>query len=65
MRQNVFSCDVCHRQKEKSNHWYLIRLEDGNVTIIRWDEGRAELSYKHLCGQSCVQKFIEQWMGAR
>jgi hypothetical protein len=64
MIRKTFTCDICGIAKQETNHWYLAEASDEEVKIMIW-EAELPTDFKHLCGQSCVQNFIEQWMGSR
>ncbi len=62
-----YKCDVCGAVKGEANHWYKMRVLDA-LHIYRWDfggEGGSDLSGQrlHLCGQACVLKKVNEFMG--
>jgi hypothetical protein len=64
---NPYTCDVCRRPKEPTNHWWLIwrdaELNLAPLLICQWDEARAVYAgVFHLCGESCAQKMISKFL---
>lgn len=65
-----FSCDVCGKQKQVANHWWVGTITEigkhKSFTIYPWPCGSKEVApgkeVNHLCGQECVIKAISGWM---
>ena len=55
MREMIFKCDGCKKQKGESNHWYSILVrngtDEGTILISEFREGQG---YEHYCGQECI-----------
>lgn len=72
MRTSTFRCDVCGKEREESNHWFLAS-EGGQrellvcgLTFLRWsDRGATLQGMLHLCGQRCAQRAQGRWMEAQ
>ena len=70
MRVEQVSCDVCGKQKQQSNHWFvivkatlqIIIVAPINVPHIGSVEGECELL--DLCGESCVLRKVSELIGA-
>jgi len=59
-----FSCDVCKKPKQGTNHWFAAYRENHMINVFFWTAVKAEKlrDYKHLCGQECVLKAVNEWM---
>ena len=62
----VVKCDICKREKEAVNHWYMgnVTVEHGlpqSVEILSWKDYSAD-DYDHLCGRECAQKYVEKFL---
>lgn len=63
---NTYCCDQCGKQKQSTNHWWIVFTDrlSGGIVISRWsDAGRDEHDPQHFCGQACVIAAVQQWMG--
>ena len=69
MRVEQVSCDVCGKQKQQSNHWFVLVKEALSFSIV------APLNVPHviasedaelldLCGESCVLRKVSELIGA-
>jgi hypothetical protein len=61
----TYKCDGpgCKAARGEVNHWFLGILDDGDLTVRRWDAEEASHVYvKHLCGSACVLKFVSEWL---
>ena len=69
----TFNCDICGKQKSNINHWWLIWTEPYSphpaaptrnlLKIYPWENMAAhDATVKHLCGQACLQKFVDRWL---
>lgn len=56
-------CDGCGTQKGDGNHWFRIRTKNG-LTIVPW-KYNAVPEEKHACSDSCVVKFLQQWLDSQ
>jgi hypothetical protein len=56
-------CDICGTEKKQTNHWYVASDHAGELRVSRWNT-RNQLSsgLKHLCGQTCVHKLVDEFM---
>jgi hypothetical protein len=63
IRQTI-SCDICKSEKKQSNHWYVVYEQGAELRLSGWNSRqRMRPDAKHLCGQSCVYKLVEDFMG--
>jgi len=69
MEIRAYKCDVCSREKQQSNHWYIVRI--GTAFHIyyweSWREGREgagddSIDIKHVCGQECLGKLLQLFL---
>jgi len=62
IRQSV-SCDVCGTEKRQTNHWFVAREEAGELRLSGWSSRhRSRAGTKHLCGQTCLHKLVDEFM---
>jgi len=62
IRQSV-SCDVCGTEKRQTNHWFVAREEAGELRLSGWSSRhRSRAGSKHLCGQTCLHKLVDDFM---
>jgi hypothetical protein len=65
MKVSTYKCEVCGKQKEPTNHWFVLRVfgeeSRGLMQIEPWSETAAEQEGAfHLCGQEhAIQKVSE------
>ncbi len=60
-----YVCDVCGAIRGEANHWWQMRIENA-CCLYRWDFcGELDLpdAPLYLCGQSCVQRKVAEFMG--
>lgn len=56
------TCDVCGKQKQKVNRWWLGALGNG-FTLQKWSDEIANVDkIKHFCGQTCVIQAVNKFM---
>jgi hypothetical protein len=69
MKSETYTCDECGKQKQESNHWWILsqvaRAQLGPCfsllpmnLIGRVESGISE----HLCSESCAIKALSKWM---
>lgn len=63
MIRQAISCDVCGSEKRQTNHWFVAFEQGGELRIGGWSSrNRAKSGSKHLCGQTCVHKLVDEFM---
>ncbi len=63
MIRQAISCDVCGSEKRQTNHWFVAFEQGGELRIGGWNSrNRAKPGSKHLCGQTCVHKLVDEFM---
>lgn len=68
---STYRCDVCGALKKENNHWWLAWREQSTNTfcvqpfesVLRLN-GVVENEF-HLCGQSCVNSKLSEFMGGK
>jgi len=64
MLNQIFTCDVCGKQKGTVNHWWMYDDSDSGCTsieIMPWISAEAD-RFKHACGQDCITQAVNKWM---
>ena len=62
IRQTV-TCDVCGVHKFEANHWFMAFEQKGTLRIGAWGRlNSIRPSMKHLCGQKCVHRFVDDFL---
>jgi hypothetical protein len=62
IRQTV-TCDVCGVHKFEANHWFMAVEQKGTLKISSWGGlNSMRPSMKHLCGQKCVHRFVDDFL---
>jgi hypothetical protein len=62
IRQSV-SCDVCGTEKRQTNHWFVALEVSGELRLSALNiRSRSRADAKHLCGQKCLHKLVDDFM---
>ena len=62
IRQSV-SCDICGTEKKQTNHWFVAHEQAGELRLSGWSSrNRFRTGSKHLCGQTCLHKLVDDFM---
>jgi hypothetical protein len=62
IRQAV-SCDICGTEKRQTNHWFVAYEQSGELRVSGWtSRRRGHVGSKHLCGQTCLHKLVDEFM---
>jgi hypothetical protein len=63
MIKETVICDVCGAGKNEANHWFMAFEDKGTVRLAAWGGlNRKRASTKHLCGQSCVHRYVDDFL---
>ena len=63
MIRQAISCDICGAEKKQTNHWYVACEQSGEMRLGGWNSRmRQRPGTKHLCGQTCLHKLIDEFM---
>jgi hypothetical protein len=61
--RQAISCDICGSEKRQTNHWFVAYLQCGELRVCGWNSrNRLRPGSKHLCGQTCVHKLVDEFM---
>lgn len=63
MIRQAISCDICSAEKRQTNHWFVAYEQGGELRISGWtSRHRLKPNSKHLCGQTCLHKLIDEYI---
>lgn len=63
MIRQAISCDVCGAEKRQTNHWFVAYTQGGELRVTGWSANRRmRAGLKHLCGQTCVHKLVDEFI---
>ena len=64
MIRQAISCDICGAEKKQTNHWFVACAHGGELRITGWNAsgGRMRAGSKHLCGQTCLHKLLDEFI---
>jgi hypothetical protein len=61
--RQAISCDICGRDKQQTNNWFVVYEHGTEFRISGWNSlARLRTSSKHLCGQTCLHKLVDDFM---
>jgi hypothetical protein len=57
------SCDICGAEKKQANHWFVAYEHAGELRISGWKSRHCKRAgSRHLCGQACLHKLVDEFM---
>ncbi len=63
MIRQAISCDICGAEKRQTNHWFVAYTQGGELRVAPWNSnGRMRAGAKHLCGQTCLHKLMDEFI---
>lgn len=63
MIRKAISCDICGTEKRQTNHWFVAYEQAGELRLAGWSSRhRLRPDSKHLCGQTCLHKLVDEFM---
>lgn len=63
MIRQAISCDICGTEKKQTNHWFVAYDQGGELRVSGWStRNRLRPGSKHLCGQTCLHKLVDEFM---
>lgn len=63
MIRQAISCDICGAEKRQTNHWFVAYTNGGELRVTGWSaNSRMRAGSKHLCGQTCVHKLVDEFI---
>ena len=61
--RQAISCDICGSEKKQTNHWFVAYDQGGELRVSGWNSrNRLRPGSKHLCGQTCLHKLLDDFM---
>jgi hypothetical protein len=61
--RQAISCDICGTEKKQTNHWFVAYDQAGELRVSGWSSrNRLRPGSKHLCGQTCLHKLVDDFM---
>jgi hypothetical protein len=61
--RQAISCDICGTEKKQTNHWFVAYDQGGELRVSGWSSrNRLRPGAKHLCGQTCLHKLVDDFM---
>jgi hypothetical protein len=61
--RQAISCDICGTEKRQTNHWFVAYEQAGELRVSGWtSRHRLRAGAKHLCGQTCLHKLMDEFM---
>jgi len=61
--RQAISCDICATEKKQTNHWFVAYEQGGELRVSGWQSrNRLRPGSKHLCGQTCLHKLVDEFM---
>jgi len=61
--RQAISCDICGTEKKQTNHWFVAYEQAGELRVSGWNSrNRRHPGTKHLCGQTCLHKLVDDFM---
>ena len=61
--RQAISCDICATEKKQTNHWFVAHEQGGELRVSGWNSrNRLRPGSKHLCGQTCLHKLVDEFM---
>lgn len=63
MIRQAISCDICGTDKQQTNHWFIAFDQGAELRISGFNaKDRFRSGAKHLCGQTCLHKLVDEFM---
>jgi hypothetical protein len=61
--RQAISCDICGREKQLTNHWFVAYNQGGELRLSGWNSrNRLRAEARHLCGQTCLHKLVDEFI---
>jgi hypothetical protein len=63
MIRQAISCDICGAEKHQTNHWFVVYTQGSELRVTGWNANRRlRAGSKHLCGQTCLHKLVDEFI---
>jgi hypothetical protein len=60
-----FRCEVCGTVSVRPIHWFVIRCNSTELTVIKWNiEAATAKGARHYCGEAHAQVYVSRWLEA-
>jgi hypothetical protein len=60
--RQAISCDICGTEMQHTTHWFVATDGGPELRVSKWDaRGRSRPGTKHLCGQTCLHKLLDEF----
>ena len=57
-----YRCEICGIVTSQPIHSFVIRCEDSELTVLRWNsEAAATAGARHFCGEAHAHVYISRW----
>jgi len=61
--RQAISCDICGMEKKQTNHWFVAYDQGEELRVSGWNSrNRLRPGSKHLCGQTCLHKLVDDFL---
>jgi hypothetical protein len=61
--RQAISCDICGTEKKQTNHWFVAYDQGEELRVSGWNSrNRLRTGSKHLCGQTCLHKLVDDFL---
>jgi hypothetical protein len=61
--RQAISCDICGTEKKQTNHWFVAYDQGEELRVSGWNSrNRLRPGSKHLCGQTCLHKLVDDFL---
>lgn len=66
MIRQAINCDMCGAERlESTSYWFVADEIKGEIRLRGWESPqKSRRSVRHLCGQKCVQRMMDNFTGA-
>lgn len=65
MKEIIYKCDGCGKQKGEVNHWYAVTLATDperasslGISTLTVAVKNPELAWEHFCGEECLLRMV-------
>jgi hypothetical protein len=61
--RQAISCDICGTEMQHPTHWFVAYDQGPELRLSGWNSrSRLRAGAKHLCGQTCLHKLVDDFM---
>jgi len=63
MIRQAISCDICGTEMQHAHHWFVAYDRGSELRVSGWNaRARMRGGARHLCGQKCLHKLVDDFM---